>query len=201
MKKLIVVMVLVGVAPLLGTAADEKLSDMTNEISMTGTSRLYAVEGTTGGYVSGSNLLINVSASSPSTGDLLRYNGTNWVNAAGYVSRGDPSGWDYSTDAFTNNMDSAFHDLDLSSIVPTNVAAVHIHVKIKDDTVGQAWVFRKNGHTNSLAVSAVLTQVANVETGNDFFVACDSGRVIEYLGVPALTNATDLKLVVLGWQY
>lgn len=117
------------------------------------------------------------------------------AEAEAFTDRGDPSSVDFETGDFTT--DNTWKDLDLSSIVPAGVVAVLLHVAVKDDAVGSLLQFRKNGNSNARAISRVKTQVANIDFFVTIIVACDTNRVIEYLG-DNLTFST-IEMTVLGW--
>ena len=115
-----------------------------------------------------------------------------------FTDRGDPSGNDKSAGDFSD-VDSDWHDLDLSSIVTNSDAkAILIKVTIVDNAVGSGVNFRKNGNSNAIAQSTLRTQVANEAIDFTFVIACDTSQVIEYLIATGTTFAT-LNLIVLGW--
>ena len=108
--------------------------------------------------------------------------------------RGDPAAWDL-TEA-TMTMDDAWHDLDLSAIVPADAAWVLLRVLISDPNIDDSLQFRKNGNINTYAVSRVICQVANQNIEAELLVPCDAARVIEYLANAVITS---INIVVLGW--
>jgi hypothetical protein len=110
-----------------------------------------------------------------------------------FTSRGTASSKDYTLATLT--ADSAYHDLDLSAILPAGTTAVHIWIGLTDNAVGTTFAARKNGETGFSRVY-LGTQVANVTLYGDFWVGCDTNRVIEYL---VTTGADDLDVVILGW--
>jgi len=112
----------------------------------------------------------------------------------GYVDRGDPASADFDQTDLTQ--DGAWHDLDLSSIVPVGVKVVSVNFQLSDTAAGSYMIFRKNGNSNSVTRTVIGTQVANVVTYSDGIVACDSGRVIEYLVSQAISSIT---ITVKGW--
>lgn len=109
------------------------------------------------------------------------------------ADRGDPAAWD--NDSLTT--DGAWHDLDLSSILPAGAKAVLILVNMQDDAVGSYFQVRKNGNTNAVTCPTVRTQVSGVDNDALLLCFCDTSRVIEYRA----SNVTFalLKVVVLGW--
>jgi hypothetical protein len=113
----------------------------------------------------------------------------------GYVDRGDPGSYDWDEGDLTT--DDTWNDLDLSSIVPENAILVALSGNLADDAVNSYLQFRKNGNTNTVVKASQRTQVANVVIDFDLIVACDSDRVIEYLG--ANLTFSSINLVVKGW--
>lgn len=115
--------------------------------------------------------------------------------AVEYVSRGDPAAVDKATGDFTKDGD--FHDLDLSAIVPAGATAIQVRVSSKVTTTGKAFVLRKKGLVNAIAMSSLWSVVINLEQSMTLFVACDANRVIEYRADGG--TWTILDMVVVGW--
>ena len=112
-----------------------------------------------------------------------------------FNDRGDPATVDFDLGDLTE--DGAWHDLDLSGIVPANTKAVVLRIRYTSSGVGEAISLRKNGNTNSLNVGEISTTVANVGAYGDKTVAVDGDRKIEYkLSSPA---TTAVLIVVKGW--
>jgi len=111
-----------------------------------------------------------------------------------FVNRGDPGAADYTHATLT--LDNAWHDLDLSSIVPADATAVLLAVVVKDNAVGSRIKFRTNGNSNIYNVSQCYTTVVDAYTAVDCAVACDSNRIIEY---DATTDCDYISIVVKGW--
>lgn len=113
-----------------------------------------------------------------------------------FHDRGDPAAPDFSS--FTN--DVAYHDLDLSSIVPAGASAVSMAVILNSTSVvgGDAMAFRKKGNSNDINQSAIYTQLPNVPVADDIIVACDVNRKIQYvMNFAGSVNTSDLT--VKGW--
>lgn len=112
---------------------------------------------------------------------------------ANFVDRGDPAADDFSS--FT--ADAAWHDLDLSAIVPAGAIAVLIRASILDDATNTLFMFRENGNSNEYNVAEVRSQAANVTMANTLVVPCSTARVIEYY----ITNTTitGTAVTVMGW--
>jgi len=111
------------------------------------------------------------------------------------VDRGDPASYDFTVGDFT--CDDNWHDLDLSSIIPSGAACVKIKIAIMDDEVSSSVAFRKNGNSNGIATFSTTTQTANRSLFGQGWVACDSNRVIEYKA--SNLEFTAINLVVTGW--
>lgn len=123
-----------------------------------------------------------------------------WVQAQGYlttgfVDRGDPLSHDYALGDFTK--DGAWHDLNLSSIIPENAKGVALHVIGLANTTNASITLRKNGNTNDVNVSRLITVVAHEFHTADMIVALDTNRIIEYRITPVVWLA--LSATVKGW--
>lgn len=114
--------------------------------------------------------------------------------ATSFVDRGDPA--DYDKTSWTR--DNAWHDWDLSAIVPAGAKAVLLRIYGYDESVGQYIFFRKNGNANAANTAAAYTQGINYAFAHDLVVACDTDRIIEYLASTAWNTAFP-KAVVRGW--
>lgn len=117
------------------------------------------------------------------------------VAAGVYVDRGDPAVADNATGEFTK--DDAWHNYDLSSIVPAGAKTILIRVLAATTAAGHQFALRKEGNSNAINMAQVRTQVANVVISQDLIVSCDANRVLEYFA----TNATwsTLNVTVAGW--
>lgn len=116
------------------------------------------------------------------------------ISTMGYVDRGDPAAYDLEQGAMT--MDNAWHDWDLSSIVPAGATAVNLVGLVQYTAAGNALFFRRNGNTNQVAMPGIFSQVANVSNYSSIIVACDASRIIEY---KATVSFTAISLVIIGW--
>lgn len=112
-----------------------------------------------------------------------------------FIDRGDPAVVDFDKDDLTQN--NAWHDLDLSGIIPSNATAVLLTIEIDSVfTQKKLWI-RKNGNANTINKSQILTAVANGNRGADFTVPVGTDGIIEYLtSVPPWTR---LDITVKGW--
>jgi len=117
------------------------------------------------------------------------------ISSSGYIDRGDHSAHDFSVGDLTTN--GAWHDLDLSSIVPAGAKAVLLMVGMSDDAANRIVVFRKNGNTNTFNMSSISNHVTNIPNYGDLIVPCDTNRIIEYLADNA--TFTSININVKGW--
>jgi len=115
-------------------------------------------------------------------------------NKGGFVNRGDPAAYDY-TQA-TLILDGAYHDLDLSAIVPAGATAILL---VGEGSNSGKWIlFRKNGNANTINISAFENGAVGLNQYFCLVVPCDVNRVIEYRAAPGWT---DLNLTVGGWWF
>lgn len=135
-------------------------------------------------------------------GWLLICDGSNWYEvgkkskAAGYVSRGDDSSYDF--DQTDLSVNATWTDIDLSSIVPVGAIAVHLYVEYEDNSTGLAMYFRKKGAAGGTKNRGGLyNQVANVIVADDPIVSCDSNREIQYWHSTAAFD--HIGVFVKGW--
>jgi hypothetical protein len=112
----------------------------------------------------------------------------------GFVDRGDPSDYDWTESSFT--FDSTWRDLDCSSIVPINTAAIAFRASITDDSTASYFALRKNGSANDRNEDIIFTRIADIRYDSLMIVACDVDRVVEYRGTSGIDN---FDLVVRGW--
>ena len=119
--------------------------------------------------------------------------GNAMLLAPHFVPRGDLAGVDYAV--FT--ADGAYHDLDLSAIVPAGAIAVYLRIIISDNATGSLFKVRKNGNTNEEDAIKFRTQVINLNNDLYGIVECDSNRIIEYQA----TNTTwsSINIAIIGW--
>ena len=113
---------------------------------------------------------------------------------ASFVDRGDTTlpDWDH----LTLTLDNAWHELDLSAIVPANATAVSILCIMNGDAVGRRISLRKSGNANEGNMSIRTTNVANTVGQHDMVVAASANQIIDY---KITTGWNILILVVKGW--
>ena len=120
---------------------------------------------------------------------------TGLVGRDRYVDRGDPTAYDFVLANFTT--DGAWHDLDLSSIVPANATTVLLRVIIQDNLVGMFLNLRKNGNIETYNTISIYTQVAETPVGDNLIVSLDANRIMEYFA--SNTTWTGIWICVRGW--
>jgi len=119
---------------------------------------------------------------------------TQEVAGAVWTDRGDPAASDWDETGLT--ADSAWHDLDLSSIVGAGARLVLLRVVLLTGAGENAnMYFRENGNSNEINVSAVLEESDN--QARDVWVQTDASGVIEYKLTKTGTPAIDVT--VGGW--
>ena len=112
----------------------------------------------------------------------------------GFVDRGDPAGPDFQAgDLICNN---AWHDMDLSAIVPADSSAVVLRITLIDNLIATGAAFRKKGNINWPNVAYVSLFVNGMVNTVDKIVAVDNDRFCQYLVnvVPDI-----IQITVAGW--
>jgi len=112
-----------------------------------------------------------------------------------FVDRGDPLAWDFTVGDFTD--DNAWHDLDLSSIVPAGANSVLLKINLETLEIEKKFELRKKDNTDIYNTLAIWTQFSNVRIGGVFLVPCNANRVIQYLANPATWSVMNVQ--VNGW--
>ena len=120
----------------------------------------------------------------------------SYHDSHGFVSRGDPSTYDRTETTLTE--DAAWHNLDLSAVVPTGAKSILFKAYAKSGSAGAYMYLRPTGSTNSYAAGVVYTQVANIYSFEIMGVPCDSSQDVQYY---VTTNMTAEGLVVMGWWF
>lgn len=112
-----------------------------------------------------------------------------------YIDRGDPAIDDFTFPDFT--VDNAWHDLDLSAIVPEGAKAVQFHAEVRAPIIGDTFALRKNGNVNAANINLLVIQVGDVVIAQNLASALDTNRFIEYRVINPLTQV--IILTVKGW--
>lgn len=112
-----------------------------------------------------------------------------------YVDRGDPATHDFNLLDLTT--DGAWHELDLSPIVPTGTKAVNITFNIRDNLINQILLLRQNGNTKDKNCLLQRTQVANHLITHNGILACDANYKIAYKATN--TTWTSITITIMGY--
>ncbi|KKM89899.1 hypothetical protein LCGC14_1243990 [marine sediment metagenome] len=112
-----------------------------------------------------------------------------------YVYRGDPATGDFALVDMT--VDGAWHELDLSAIVPSNARAVNLIISGVNAAAYQTFTIKKNGQTNNFNVGGVITPAAGVAGFGNSVISIGSDRKLEYNFNN--TTWTGFMLTVMGW--
>jgi len=119
------------------------------------------------------------------------------ISNGAFVDRGDPVDYDKTVGDFVK--DAAWHDWDLSAIVPSGARAVLIRLVGEASSAGTCMRLRKDGNAYSTNSAYLYASAANITYGGDYIVPCSAGRVIEYYVANA--NWTALNALVAGWFF
>lgn len=119
------------------------------------------------------------------------------VTGVSFTPRLSASSNDYTIDDFTQ--DGNYHDLDLSSLVGSQVAMVHMWVHCKHGSADQQLYFRPNGSSSDAAVSRIIQTVANTEMFQNIFSYTDAAGVMEYKIGNGSGSWSTINLTVLGY--
>lgn len=112
-----------------------------------------------------------------------------------FIDRGDPDRLDLTI--FPPTMDDAWHDWDLSALVPTAASAVLIRCVGLPFLIGSGFTLRTNGNVNMTNVTFLYSQIAGIAVADSAIVALKADRTIEYMA-PAGSYQL-VGLAVGGW--
>ena len=112
-----------------------------------------------------------------------------------FIDRGDPAAADFTTVDFT--VDNAWHDLDLSGIVPANAVAVLFRVENRNNNFGVFIQIRKKSNSNLPNRFEQNIQVANVSLSDDGICPIGTNGLLEYLLIPV--GFWLISFTVKGW--
>lgn len=119
-----------------------------------------------------------------------------FMDQAGFVDRGTPGDFDY--DLADMIFNTAWHDLDLSHIVPVGAKAIALTVYFQCDDANVVFLLRNKDNTGPYNVSRCYGQVGGLYMAADMIIGCNSNRMIQYRGYAAAW--TYFKLTVRGWS-
>lgn len=114
-----------------------------------------------------------------------------------FVDRGDVDTKDFTLPDFTTNL--AWHDLDLSGIIPADAKGVCVRLNLKANVTNAYIFFRKKGNVNDINMSILRTQVVNLSIDNDTVISLDENRIVEYKA--SNVNWVVIDFVVKNWWF
>ena len=112
-----------------------------------------------------------------------------------FVDRGDPADADFNKDTLT--CDGAYHELDLSGIIPTAARLVKIRIALEGSAGYPDFHVRTKGNVETTVSDIIKVITLNTLYFQTLEVACGSDGVIEYRGKVA--TYTTLNFTVAGW--
>jgi len=111
-----------------------------------------------------------------------------------FYDRGDPASVDFTSFTFDGN----WHDLDLSSIVPSGAVLVLLRVTVQGGGgVVSRMQFRENANSNAVNIDSVDAASSETEGPASVLVVPDSSRVVEYRSQG--TTPASVDVAVGGW--
>ena len=112
-----------------------------------------------------------------------------------YVDRGDPAAYDFEIGDFTQ--DNAWHNLDLSAIIPLSAKAILMDWDYNNSATNRHIELRKNGQTNNKNHAEVHSYVAAQDDHAVMIVSPDGNRIVEYKVSTAGWSA--IAMTIRGW--
>ncbi len=112
-----------------------------------------------------------------------------------YVDRGDPAAYDFIVGDFTK--DAAWHDLDLSALIPQSAKAVLLEFDIETVNREKHIRIKRYGNSNIINHQDIETFNGGIHQSGLVIVAVDANRKIAY-NIDAATW-TELDMVLRGW--
>jgi len=96
------------------------------------------------------------------------------------------------------SLNGAWHDLDLSSIIPEGTKQVRLSITFKADSVGRSVYFRKSGNTEYINVATICEYYAKALHYFQIDVFCSDDLQIAYKGYSDII-ITQLDVDVIAW--
>lgn len=113
----------------------------------------------------------------------------------GAFDRGNVENIDFTLPFFIT--DNAWHDLDLSAIVPAGARFVLFHTYIKNFTVGKAFYIQTKGNPDAHNISRIEAQISGLGLRADWTCPVNSNRKCEYRA--HVGGWSVINLTVKGW--
>lgn len=114
-----------------------------------------------------------------------------------YIYRGDPANVDYTQATLTQ--DGAWHDLNLSALVPEHAKAVDVSILFINTANAKVGWFKRKGQANDRNASVISSHSPNQPQAQDLTIALDTNRTCEYKF--DADGWTYIALTVKGWWY
>lgn len=111
-----------------------------------------------------------------------------------YISRGDPAAYDYTQAMLT--IDSGWHTMDLSSVIPANAKLVKIRAVISNTAASKELRLREVGLTNDVVAEHLWSISGFVIVDKTFDIPC-IGQQVEYYVTAGAWNT--IGVAVVGW--
>ncbi len=105
----------------------------------------------------------------------------------------EPTSPDYTQATLTE--DNAWHELDISGIVPANTTAIAVSLIVSDGSVGARGRLRSSSQSSIYQVLEIQVNVTNKTISNNGIVGV-SGQAIDYAFNVVFTS---ISLTILGW--
>jgi len=106
----------------------------------------------------------------------------------------------YTSEDFTLpdfNNDNAWHDLDLSGIVPDKAYAVVVNLRLRAIGATESTRWRTKGSTTEIGAVKAGTPPVSSYRWHQLIIACNSDRVIQYRNSAGAWTAVDFNIY--GW--
>jgi len=112
-----------------------------------------------------------------------------------WVDRGDTATPDLETGDFV--ADSAWHDLNLSGIVPSNAILMYCRLILNSVNLGDRLLLRKKGYTSEYNMSDIRIVVPNIYTIAYPIISLNENGIAEYKRLNPEFNF--IEMTVRGW--
>ncbi len=121
-------------------------------------------------------------------------NSSSWNTAMKYKERADVD-WDLREGSMI--CDGAWHDWDISGIVPANATHVQVKLYVYDNLVDRNLYVRTKGRTEASSSVMVGTQAANIPTFICGIIKIGTDTKLEYCATN--DTFTEIRAVIMGW--
>lgn len=95
-----------------------------------------------------------------------------------FVDRGDPTAVDFMHADLI--IDSQWHDLDLSGIIPKGTKRVDFRILATSISIPKMLEFKTKGNMSGYNISKICTQVASIAISHDLNVVPNADGIIQY---------------------